>query len=216
MKTSKIQKNAPLKTSSSKSFFKNKKGRNFFSNSTKSEKPFFSPNPIQRKSEKREGEDQLQRKEKSKTPDIIRLTPLPSNEIQNLPQDLVTRMREAVANRDPVLRQSVIDELVALARVNLSVARVQVNWSNISSVLYVPTRSGSQTFTQDLSNIRIEFGVEPFLNIHDLYSVFLHDYLMFVIIRIQGYAPSIFLVPRRIIRKSGLTYGNLKIWNTQD
>lgn len=93
--------------------------------------------------------------------------------VPDLPQALVARLEQAVSSDDTTLRQQAIDDLVHWARRNPAIVRV--DWVRVASVLYVASRSGSQTFAEDPGRIRVEFGRDPFLSVSDLYSTFRHE-----------------------------------------
>jgi hypothetical protein len=111
-----------------------------------------------------------------------------SEEVPDLPRDVVERMRPSIGSSDDAIRQRALDELTTWARRNASLG---IDWGRIRAINSgVPTHgacaenqrdeqhlneTGSCTDASDPMNITIWIGPVAFSSLSNLYSTFRHE-----------------------------------------
>lgn len=128
----------------------------------------------------------------ARRPQSQNLARLPrSEEVPDLPRQIVERLRPSISSSNPTIRQAAIDELAAWAREENSLG---INWNRVRSIHYgVATygacmdesegqlgderrgREGSCTDASDPMNMVIWIGPAAFSSVSSLYSTFRHE-----------------------------------------
>jgi hypothetical protein len=110
-----------------------------------------------------------------------------TSEVPDLPDDVVARIRPAIASQDASVRQAALDALVAWGRTSSSIG---VDWNRIASVSYDTAvgAQGSRTELANLMQIRMYIGPVAFVSPADLYATFRHELVHVVQANAANYA----------------------------